>query len=66
MVWCGNCVKGWRPRFGGEGFQAEVEAEGGKLQQAVNTEIQALRELARGQGLDIMQSQQGAVDCVRR
>ncbi len=51
--------EGLATAFGGEGFQAEVEAEGGKLQQAVNTEIQALRELARGQGLDIMQSQQG-------
>ncbi len=46
--------------FGGDAYQAEVRAENAKLQQAITEEMEALRAEARANGLDVMQSQQGA------
>lgn len=46
--------------FEGEAYQSEVRAENEKLQQAVGTEMQALRNEARQNGLDIIQARQGA------
>jgi predicted ATP-dependent protease len=46
--------------LGGEGLQSEIRAEGGKLQQTVAAEMEALRAEARERGLDIVQSERGA------
>lgn len=45
--------------LGGEGFQSEIRAEGGRLQQAVAAEMSALRASAREHGLDVVQTPQG-------
>ncbi len=46
--------------FGGDAYQSEVRAESEKLQQSVAAEMETLRKEAQTNGLDIMQSPQGA------
>ncbi len=46
--------------FGGETYQSEVRAESEKLQQSVTEEMEAIRTEAQANGLDVMQSPQGA------
>ncbi|MDA0661878.1 MAG: AAA family ATPase [Proteobacteria bacterium] len=51
--------EGLATAFGGDAFQAEVRAEGGKLQQSVGAAMEVLRAQARAQGIDIVQTPQG-------
>lgn len=46
--------------FSGDDYQEQVRAENAKLQQSIAEEMEALRADARANGLDVMQSPQGA------
>jgi len=56
----GQLREGLARVVGGEDFQTEIRVEGGKLQQGIMVGMDALRAEAREQGLDILQSPQGA------
>ena len=45
--------------FGAPEYERQVEEQSNLVQQQVNQEIENLRKIARGEGLDIVQSPQG-------